>query len=142
MKRKNIILTTLFPFLLLSCHNKELSKIESRTRLLIQQSTEKENCSISNDNCVFQNDSICIIDYTLINGDTKCPKEYIYYNSYKGEMVSVIDLSKESSLVSFADNAKNELENTQEGLKLKPESLIIFATMIQMISKGQKVVGK
>lgn len=65
MKQVNIITVILFAFLFISCQNKKLSKIESRTRFLIQKSTEKENCSISYDSCVFQNDSICIVDYIL-----------------------------------------------------------------------------
>ena len=66
MKQVNIITVILFAFLFISCQNKKLSKIESRTRFLIQKSTEKENCSISYDSCVFQNDSICIVDYIII----------------------------------------------------------------------------
>ena len=133
MKQVNIITVILFAFLFISCQNKKLSKIESRTRFLIQKSTEKENCSISNDSCVFQNDSICIVDYILI-------KEYVYYNSSIGEMVSIIDLNKKSSLISFVDSAKNELENIQPELKLKKEKLIIYATMMQIMSKGGLIV--
>ena len=92
MKQVNIITVILFAFLFISCQNKKLSKIESRTRFLIQKSTEKENCSISNDSCVFQNDSICIVDYILIKEGKEHPKEYVYYNSSIGEMVSIIDL--------------------------------------------------
>lgn len=140
MKQVNIITVILFAFLFISCQNKKLSKIESRTRFLIQKSTEKENCSISNDSCVFQNDSICIVDYILIKEGKKHPKEYVYYNSSIGEMVSIIDLNKKSSLISFVDSAKNELENIQPELKLKKEDLIIYATMMQIMSKGGLIV--
>ena len=140
MKQVNIITVILFAFLFISCQNKKLSKIESRTRFLIQKSTEKENCSISNDSCVFQNDSICIVDYILIKEGKEHPKEYVYYNSSIGEMVSIIDLNKKSSLISFVDRAKNELENIQPELKLKKENLIIYATMMQIMSKGGLIV--
>lgn len=140
MKQVNIITVILFAFLFISCQNKKLSKIESRTRFLIQKSTEKENCSISNDSCVFQNDSICIVDYILIKEGKEHPKEYVYYNSSIGEMVSIIDLNKKSSLISFVVSAKNELENIQPELKLKKENLIIYATMMQIMSKGGLIV--
>lgn len=140
MRQANIITVILFAFLFISCQNKKLSKIESRTRFLIQKSTEKENCSISNDSCVFQNDSICIVDYILIKEGKEHPKEYVYYNSSIGEMVSIIDLNKKSSLISFVDSAKNELENIQPELKLKKEDLIIYATMMQIMSKGGLIV--
>ena len=140
MKQVNIITVILFAFLFISCQNKKLSKIESRTRFLIQKSTEKENCSISNDSCVFQNDSICIVDYILIKEGKEHPKEYVYYNSSIGEMVSIIDLNKKSPLISFVDSAKNELENIQPELKLKKENLIIYATMMQIMSKGGLIV--
>ena len=140
MKQVNIITVILFAFLFISCQNKKLSKIESRTRFLIQKSTEKENCSISYDSCVFQNDSICIVDYILIKEGKEHPKEYVYYNSSIGEMVSIIDLNKKSSLISFVDSAKNELENIQPELKLTKENLIIYATMMQIMSKGGLIV--
>lgn len=140
MKQVNIITVILFAFLFISCQNKKLSKIESRTRFLRRKSTEKENCSISNDSCVFQNDSICIVDYILIKEGKEHPKEYVYYNSSIGEMVSIIDLNKKSSLISFVDSAKNELENIQPELKLKKENLIIYATMMQIMSKGGLIV--
>lgn len=89
---------------------------------------------------MFQNDSICIVDYILIKEGKEHPKEYVYYNSSIGEMVSIIDLNKKSSLISFVDSAKNELENIQPELKLKKENLIIYATMMQIMSKGGLIV--
>ena len=52
----------------------------------------------------------------------------------------ILNTGYKSSLISFVDSAKNELENIQPELKLKKENLIIYATMMQIMSKGGLIV--
>lgn len=115
------------------------SKIESRAKYIIGQSMN-DKCMIYDEKCVFQNDSICIIDYIITNDDEKHRKEYVYYKSYIGELLTVLNLDKESSIPSFAKETKESIKDMPSGENLSLDDLIIYATMRISAHKGKQVI--